>query len=694
MIRLYIHDKCMEQLFQLPRATQKKVLEFQKKFRENPKAPAIHLEPINTFKDKQLRTARIGDDYRAIIGAPKTGEDYYLLWVDHHDEAMDWAANKVFQWNDNTNAAQIFETPEIPSSFAKTKTTLDGSPDGLFGKYSNEQLFAIGVPEVALGVIRSIYDMNDLEKAESSLPPDAFENLFYLSDGVSITQLISEIKDGTTGIDQNSSINNRRNFIEVDDKLLEEYLNGELSKWQIFLHPSQRKLVESNFKGPVRVTGGGGTGKTVVALHRLKALTNQLKESSKPVLFTTFTHALTTNLKSIVHSMQVPPSKYKLVNIDALSRELGLQNAILNETTRILDMPGSKKSDDVWEEVLEKNLSIFDTRFLRSEYQNVWLVNNIKSPEEYFRTSRLGRGKPITRKQKMELVSLIVFYEEIKKKNNLMDRGQLFNLLSDFYSNSPEKPYSHVIADEVQDLSNIELRFLRSLVSEKENDMLLVGDPYQKIYSRQINFSSAGINVRGNRSKRLRINYRTTEEIKRFAISLVRGIQYDDFDGSSETMDGYLSLFHGVRPTYDIFKTKQDEVESIMSKIKELQKGRTDYSDMVIACRQKDELKEIKKFLHLQRLPYFDILDQIGQKDGIHLSTFHSLKGLEFKVVFLADVNNRTAPFLPVSFQDMDESEQTEFMQSERALLYVAITRAISQVFISGTGVKSELFLS
>src|SRR5688500_829608 len=139
-MKLYIHDKCMDQLFELPKVIQKKVLEFQRKFRDNSKSSAIHLEPISTFRDPLLRTARIDDKYRAIVKVPSNGEDYYLLWVDNHDEAMDWAKNKVFHWNDNTQTAQIFTAPE-EALIDKVEQQL---PDkALFTAYSDEQLVAI-----------------------------------------------------------------------------------------------------------------------------------------------------------------------------------------------------------------------------------------------------------------------------------------------------------------------------------------------------------------------------------------------------------------------------------------------------------------------------------------------------------------------------------------------------------------------
>ena len=692
-MKLFIHDKCLEKLFELPKATSKKVLEFQKKFRENSRSEAIHLEPIKTFKDQNLRTARIDQKYRAIIRVPEVGDNYHMLWVDNHDEAMDWAKNKIFEWNEMTQAAQIFTSPDAVIA----PENKPANTESIYHMYSDEELLKIGVPESLLLLVRSINNLKDLEINEEHLPQDVFENLFYLSDGININSLIAEIESGkiaAANIDeQQKSINNKRCFVEVDDSLMEELINGDLNKWQIFLHPSQRKIVESEFKGSVKVTGGAGTGKTVVALHRLKYLTQKPNLiDSRKVVFTTFTNALTINLNQLAKKLHIDSSTFQIVNIDSLLKELALSNKIITTTTRILDMFNSKSSKDVWEEILEKNLSEFEIAFLIGEHQNVILYNDVKTIEEYLSTSRIGRGKPITRKQKMDIWNLVGKYNQYKTDNNLVDRLELFNSVSTFFKEKEIKPFKNVIADEVQDLSNVELRFLRSIVEEKDNDLFLVGDPYQKIYARKINFSGAGISVRGNRSKQLRINYRTSEEIKRLAISTVKGLQYDDFDGQEESLNGYLSLFHGQKPTYEIFRTKTDEIEFIINQIKELKAGGLNYSDIAIGFRTKEALKEVKTNLHKIKIPYNDNTSSAtNDSGGVVLSTFHGLKGLEYKAVFLADVNNRTCPLYFSGFNELENAEKIEFENGEKSLIYVAMTRAISHLFISGIGVKSEL---
>ena len=126
------------------------------------------------------------------------------------------------------------------------------------------------------------------------------------------------------------------------------------------------------------------------------------------------------------------------------------------------------------------------------------------------------------------------------------------------------------------------------------------------------------------------------------------------------------------------------EVDFLIVNPLELKEKDFSLSEVVISARTKDEIRDLKSALHKANVPWYDITsnENIGNKNGVRLSTLHSMKGLEFKVVFLADVNNRTCPFLPSSFRTWDEERQKEHLQSERSLMYVAISRAVQKVVL------------
>ena len=288
-MRLFLSDSFFDQFAELPRNVQKRVRDFQSKFRTNSQSSAIHLEPIVGSRDSNLRSARVDQAYRAILG--DLGQDNYtLLWVDKHDDAYRWAQNKRFVWNDHIQSVQIIPIAdsvpeETPNPEAETKASV-------IDPITDEQLLQIGVPEELLPLVRTIKGFDDLDKAEPHLPQDVFENIFSLLDGEKVEDIIADIEDGLAkeGEDALLSNNNKRRFIEItDDEVLAHIMEQGMEKWQLFLHPSQRKLVDSNYKGTVKVSGSAGTGKTIAALHRLKTLA---QNQNVNVLFTTYTISL------------------------------------------------------------------------------------------------------------------------------------------------------------------------------------------------------------------------------------------------------------------------------------------------------------------------------------------------------------------------------------------------------------------
>ena len=682
----------MDSFIRLPKGTQKKTMEFMEKFRVNPKSAAIHLEKIIDFKDPQLRTARIDQAYRAIVHVSKTDDVYHLLWADHHDDAYKWAKNKMFEWNNMTQSYQVFDMVE---EIITTKTITSKTTSSSFSLYTDEQMESIGVPKVLLASIREVSDLNGLQAIEKYIPEDVFENLFYLLDGLPIEEIISGIEEGAAkkGIDIDDTDNNKRYFFEITDKDLESIFSDDFNKWRIFLHPSQRKIVNAINKGPVKITGLAGTGKTVCALHRAKFLVDQfLIDPSLPLLFTTFTKSLVLTLKESLDALGVDNSKIEVRHFHGLAIDLAKKNNVISEKVKILEFTDSEYKLKLWDEVLGSTLSQFDADFLSSEYSEIVVQNNILTEEEYLRIPRVGRSQKLGRKDRIEIWKAFDAYIKKKNKDGYFELGEVLNLLTNYYIGIKEKPYSYIIADEIQDFSNVELRLLRSMTKERENDLFLVGDPFQKIYSRKINFSKAGINVKGNRSKQLKVNYRTTEEIKQLAISTVQGIEYDNFDGERESSKGYISLTHGEKPKYSIFEKESEEFEYIKTQIETFISSNSNisFNDICIACRTKNILSDIKKHLHNSKIPYYDITSSTGKVSGVHLTTYHNVKGLEFKIVFLIGINSKTLPLRPAAYDQWDKMQQVEFDSLERSLLYVAMTRAIQQLIITGTGKKSD----
>ena len=697
-MRIFINDTFYDKLFKLSSTAQKKTLNFMGKFRENPKSPAIHLESINQMKDDTLWSARVDDEYRVIVGM--LGNDVYsLVYVDHHDEAYAWAMKKKFVWNEHTQSCQLIPWKIVEEPTISPVPVIENNEPRIMDNITAEQLVNIGVPSDMTSIVLKINDLDGLDSIYEQLPADAFENLFTLFDGGDINSILASIEEGKAaqGDDELLSANNKGRFIELtDDQYLADIIDKGIDKWQLFLHPSQRKIVENSYKGSYKVSGSAGTGKTVAALHRLKHL---CKNPNANVLYTTYTTALCENLNILAKKLIDMNHRYTLKNIDVVMRELA-EKYKLTEGINVMDIyGGNQKSIDLWKEVILSNPCEFRPEFLYDEYIDVIVYNNIQDRDTYLRQSRVGRSKAINRKQRMDIWALKEVYEKLKQEHKVVDRLELFNRTANYLNEHDIHPYSNVIVDEFQDFSNPELRFIRSLVAKGPNDLFLVGDPFQRIYrSRKLNFSTAGIDIRG-RSRRLKVNYRTTEEIKKVAVSIVKGISFDDMDGGEESQEGYVSLMHGDKLVYKLVDSPADEIATIISFIKEITEDEDNnikMNEICIAAPSLNLTRDLQTAMHINGLdPYvWKNRGFTGNKAGVRMCTLHSIKGLEFRVVIVMGVNERNIPSVASPehpFPTLDKIEKNEYLMQFRSLIYVAITRARQHVLITGYGDKCGL---
>ncbi|MCD7789270.1 MAG: hypothetical protein LUH55_01675, partial [Bacteroides thetaiotaomicron] len=112
-VRVAISSDFLTAFAKLPRQIQGKTTEFVNKFRNNPTAPGINYEKISQGIDNKIYSVRIDDTYRGIVvRQPETGV-YLLLWVDHHDEAYQWASRKRCDVNPNTGAIQVYDVQTV-----------------------------------------------------------------------------------------------------------------------------------------------------------------------------------------------------------------------------------------------------------------------------------------------------------------------------------------------------------------------------------------------------------------------------------------------------------------------------------------------------------------------------------------------------------------------------------------------------
>ena len=272
----------------------------------------------------------------------------------------------------------------------------------------------------------TIKSLDDLDVLEPILPEDAYENIFNIMDGENIDAIITTIEEGQAkeNGDKLLSDNNKRRFVEItDDDALQRIIEQGMDKWQIFLHPSQRKLVNAEYKGTMKVSGGAGTGKTIAALHRLKHL---CENPGAHVLFTTYTKTLSINLADSIEKLNVPKNKYTLNNIDRVLIDIAEKYKV-KQGYKILDYSGDEEALKLWREVLETEVTEFNEQFLYDEYIDVIVYYANKDVKQYMMQPRIGRTKALSRKQRIEIWKLVEKYTALKQERKVVDRLELFN---------------------------------------------------------------------------------------------------------------------------------------------------------------------------------------------------------------------------------------------------------------------------
>ena len=679
----------------LPRQIQGKVTEFVNKFRNNPKAPGINYEKIHDAADKNMRSVRIDDTYRGIVVQQEESGVYLLLWVDHHDKAYDWAKRKKCEINPTTGNVQVFD---IQPAEAIPAPDLDKPK--LFAQIKDSELLALGLPQDQLGIVRDLSSLEDFYSLKHCLPEDAYEGLEWLANGFSPQEVLDLLSVDKEVISQNDfaaalqTPRSQKTFIIVEgEEELRRIMAEPLEKWRVFLHPTQRKIVQKNYSGPARVLGGAGTGKTVVAMHRAKWLAGKLNGREK-ILFTTFTANLAGDINDNLRKIcSVEEHKHiEVINLDAwvahFIRELGYSYSIAYDDTLT----------EIWEEAitLSGEETEFETGFFSEEWLKVVCAQEAYSQELYLKASRLGRGTRLDRKKRIQVWHVFEEYQNLMKEKQLRDvETAMYECRKILERSADNTHYKSIIVDEGQDFSMNAFRLLRSLAGpEHPNDLFIVGDAHQRIYKNKAVMSKCGINIRG-RSNYLTINYRTTEEIRKYAFGLLKGIPFDDLDEEYDEGKTCQSLTHGNLPKNQIFNSAAEEIEFLITEIKQLIESGVEPKNICVVARTHRLLDDyVAQFTRVGIRTYEIKRSKLDDRsfDGVRLATMHRVKGLEFLYVFVVAVNKRVVP-LASAIIHTDPVTEAETMTAERCLLYVALTRAQKSAYITSYGSPSEFLV-
>jgi mRNA-degrading endonuclease RelE of RelBE toxin-antitoxin system len=695
----------------IPRGKQKAVRRALEKFKQDPTQGSLNFEPIHDMRDSKVHTLRAGDDYRIILVAPPEGNVFLIMWVDHHDEAMNWARNKVFEVNQYTGTFQVWEGTEGTAAHqptndvSKPKKRKSDPPSGkrLLSGYDDDTLLLLGVPEALLPAVRALHTEPELDQLARFLPREASDALYCLVSGYTTEQTIEELdrragerkaaaavridtQDIAAALERDET---KAQFkVLADGHELNEILNAPLSQWRVFLHPSQRRLVEVAASGPVRVLGGAGTGKTVVALHRARHLAKRALGSDGRILVTTFTKNLAGDLEAHLDALCGP----ERARIDVQHLH-GWAAQFLKSRGSKVSFASDEQRAHHWEVAVSEAApdGLDDPDFLQDEWSSVVQAQGLLEEGDYLTARRAGRGRRLSRVERKEVWRVFACYRSKLERSGLMEADDIVREARLLMARGGAPLYTAVVADEAQDFSENDLRLLRKLAPEGPDDLFLVGDGHQRIYGRVASLSRAGINVRGGRTRRLKLNYRTTQRIRSWSVALLAGMHVDDLDEGEDTLKGYYSLRQGKAPHCAHFATEAEEAKFVVEQLRTwIDAGKDDPafgpSSLCVVARHRRQLEgRYKPLLEQAGIPTRLVTREESKLgEGVRLATMHRVKGLEFSKVLIAGVQDGEFP--TPRKRHTDEMSRLQHEESERRLLFVAATRARDELAVTGFG--------
>ncbi|MGB7404736.1 MAG: UvrD-helicase domain-containing protein [Pacificimonas sp.] len=646
----------------------------------------LNMHRVDRSKDANFWSLRVNRDLRLIVH--KTGKSLLVAYVDHHDAAYKWAERRRIEAHPKTGAIQIVEVRErvqdvappptfdfvapetAPPPPATTPTTAPAPIVHPFAALEDDALLSIGVPADWLADVRAVSEDGFFTLAEH-LPGEASEALLdYAETGRLPEPANAEISDPYAHPDAL-----RRIRPIADQEELEQALAYPWEKWGVFLHPSQRDLVERSFSGPARVAGSAGTGKTVVALHRAVRLARV--DPNARVLLASFSQSLADALTAKL-SVLAPETGQLVRRISAASfcgiaeelfqLEHGVRPRIASDAMLRTRLEAAASDEGV---------SGFPPRFLLSEWTNVIDAWGIEDGEAYQSVQRMGRKSPLGPRQRERLWPVFARVRAELIAERYTTWANVFTDLAARFEGREKKPFDHILIDEAQDLGPAELRFFAAIAPAGEDGLFLAGDLGQRIFQHPFSWTGLGVDIRG-RSHTLKVCYRTSQQIREAADRLLPPA-FRDVDGVEDERRGTVSVFAGPKPDVRTFRTEDEEVGAVRAFI------RDSLTDGVTAAEIGIFIREPSLAQRAQ-----EALSGLEGAKGIAVRHMHLAKGLEFRTVAVMACDEAVLPLDARVTDAADEAELDDVYETERRLLDVACTRARDRLLVTGVHPGSE----
>jgi hypothetical protein len=646
----------------------------------DPTGNGLQLHRIDKSKDPNFWSARVNRDVRLIVH--KTGESMLVAYVDHHNNAYAWAERRRIEAHPRTGAVQIVEVrerveevaPPETFDFVAPETTAATTPQPqLFASLGDDALLSIGVPADWLADVRAATEERFFALAEH-LPSEASEALLeYAATGA--LPVPTPASAATNPFTHPDALRRIRPI--ADQHELEQALAFPWEKWGVFLHPSQRDLVDRSFAGPARVAGSAGTGKTIVAIHRAVRLARENPEAR--ILLASFSQPLADAMAKKL--LVLAPETGGIVPRITTASFCGIAEQMyqLEHGVRPRIASTAILRERLAEAAKATQLRGFSNRFLLSEWINVIDAWGIASLDAYATVQRMGRKSRLGPNQRERLWPVFNAVRSALAAERYTTWAQVFTGLAEALADRPRKPFDHIILDEAQDLAPAELRFFAALASAAPDALFLAGDMGQRIFQHPYSWSSLGVEVRG-RSLTLKVCYRTSQQIRQAADHLLP-VVLRDVDGLEDERRGIVSVFDGPSPQVETFASRTDEATVVRETIAGWIADGVAAHEVGIFVRTSDLVARARA-----------AVAELAEGEAITTAPMHLAKGLEFRAVVVMACDQGVLPLDERVADAADEAELDEIYETERRLLYVACTRAREHLLLTGVRPASEYF--
>lgn len=395
-------------------------------------------------------------------------------------------------------------------------------------------------------------------------------------------------------------------------------------------------------------------------------------------------NALRTGLKRLLGNEPRLAERIDIYSIPAIGMRLykahvGQATIADRETVRgILDVAASAVSGHK-----------FGSHFLLTEWEQVVDAWQLTNWEAYRDVARLGRKTRLPEPQRRVLWSIFERVREELKTRKLITFAELFTTLATVISNNSKPIFDYAVVDEAQDISPAHLRFFAALGGGRPNALFFAGDLGQRIFQQPFSWKSLGVDVRG-RSRTLRVNYRTSHQIRTQADRLLDPV-VTDVDGNGEDRSDTVSVFNGPPPTIRTFKNETEEINAAGDWIAEKLTAGVMPHEVGVFVRSEAQMDRAQAAATRAKAA-FKILDEHVEIRSGHVSigTMHLAKGLEFRAVAVMACDDEIIPLQKRIEMVGDDADLQEVYDTERHLLYVACTRARDYLLVSGVEPASE----